>query len=99
MDAGRLHRPVAYQSFATNLSRDDSDLYNDVFVFDRERKHVSLATLADDGGPADGASFNPSLSADGRYVAFESRADNLSDLDAQTFTDVFRTPVQQGPAA
>ena len=92
-------RFVAYQSFATNLSGDDPDLYNDVFVFDRERKRVSLATLAGDGGPADGASFNPSLSADGRYVAFESRADNLSDMDAQTFTDVFRTPVQHGPAA
>ena len=49
------------------------------------------AHAADDGGgpSADGSSSSPAISADGRYVAFVSDADNLSDEDQNRFTNVF----------
>ena len=92
-------RFITYTSLATNLSRDDSDLYADVFVYDRKQERVKLASAAGSGEAADGASLAPSLSANGRFVAFESDAENLSDEDAQSFRDVFRVPLSTGPEA
>lgn len=42
------------------------------------------------GGQADGNSFNPTISANGRYVAFLSAASNLVARDGNGFADVFR---------
>ena len=49
----------------------------------------SLISLAVDGGEADGASFTPSISADGRYVAFASAASTLVGGDTNGTEDVF----------
>jgi hypothetical protein len=52
---------------------------------------------ADAGGlGADGVSFNPVFSADGRYVAFESNAANLSSEDNDAHRDVFMRDTQTG---
>ncbi len=48
------------------------------------------------GGAANGASAAPSISADGRYVAFESAASNLAPGDDGRFVDVFRRDRQTG---
>jgi Tol biopolymer transport system component len=52
------------------------------------------------GDPPSGASDSPSISADGRYVAFLSAADNLLDGDATKdpngYTDVFVRDTQTG---
>lgn len=48
---------------------------------------VSLTTA---GAGADDSSFRPSISADGRFVGFESDADNLSSADNDNVLDVFR---------
>ncbi|HEV3364660.1 MAG TPA: hypothetical protein VG795_11100 [Acidimicrobiia bacterium] len=48
-----------------------------------------LISLAVDGGEADGASFTPSISADGRYVAFASAASTLVAGDTNGAEDVF----------
>ncbi|MCQ8774910.1 TolB family protein [Streptomyces telluris] len=45
--------------------------------------------MASDGTPADDSSFDIALSADGRYAAFESRADNLSPDKRPGDTDLF----------
>jgi hypothetical protein len=42
---------------------------------------TELVSVHSDGSLANGASFNPSISADGRYVAFNSDASNLVDGD------------------
>ena len=42
-----------------------------------------------DAAPADGNSFNPSISGNGAYVAFDSQATNLSTEDDDAVTDVF----------
>jgi Tol biopolymer transport system component len=69
-------RFVAFASSA-RLVPDDLNALRDVYVFDRAMATVTLESIAADGSAADGSSSGPSLSADGRYLAFESDARNL----------------------
>jgi hypothetical protein len=50
---------------------------------------VSLSSIGLNSSSADGDSIAPSISADGRYVAFLSSAMNLADSDTNGVTDVF----------
>jgi hypothetical protein len=50
---------------------------------------TSLVSVSTSGQPGDAASASPSISADGRYVAFLSFADNLIAGDANGAADVF----------
>ncbi len=82
-------RYVAFGSAADDLVADDTNGVVDVFVRNLETgltTRVSLSTAGDEG---DAASFYPSISADGRYVAFRSFADNLVDGDHNRVEDVF----------
>ncbi len=49
----------------------------------------TLVSVGFNNNPADGDSISPSISADGRYVAFVSSATNLVDSDTNSVTDVF----------
>lgn len=60
-----------------------------VFVFDRIKKTSELVSVSLTGGPSDLPSYSPAISADGRYVAFYSPADNLVDGDHNRANDVF----------
>lgn len=62
-------RYVAFTSFASNLSPGDANGVEDVFVHDRLTGATERASA---GGTA---SHDPSLSGDGRYVAFDTGAD------------------------
>ena len=57
---------------------------------------VSLASAGQNQQPGDGASIAPSISADGRYVAFESAADNLVPGDANASHDIFVMDLRSG---
>jgi Tol biopolymer transport system component len=83
-------RFVAFASRATNLSPASKAGKREIFVKDMKTGTVTLASRADGGGgaAADGNSYDASISADGRYVAFASGAENLSSEDA-AFNDVF----------
>ena len=70
-------RFVAFESVAANLTGNSNGLYQQVFVRDRLLGQTTLVSLDNFGFPADGGSMEPSLSADGRYVAFTSAALNL----------------------
>jgi len=76
-------RYVAFDSSASNLVDEDTNDWMDVFVHDRQTgatARVSVPNLADQptlGNEADGGGFDPSISANGRYVAFPSYASNL----------------------
>jgi hypothetical protein len=50
---------------------------------------TSLQSVGFNSNPADGDSVSPSISADGRYVAFVSSATNLVDSDTNGVADVF----------
>ncbi len=70
-------RYVAFVSYATNLVAKDSNWAGDVFVHDRATGTTERVNVSSDGDEADEDSFCPSISADGRYVAFMSYAGNL----------------------
>ena len=71
-------RFVAFNTEADNLGGPiDSDVDN-VYVYDRRKRKVELVSRRSRGGPGgDADSFVPAISANGRYVAFLSDADNL----------------------
>lgn len=83
-------RYVAFASRAKNLSPVAKSGKREIFVKDMSTGTVTLASRADGAGgaAADGNSYDASISADGRYVAFASGAENLSPEDT-AFNDVF----------
>ncbi|CUH76283.1 putative Ig domain-containing protein [Tropicibacter naphthalenivorans] len=85
-DDGRF---VAFRSFASNLVAGDTNAVSDVFVRDLVENTTVRVSVASDGTQGDAPSYEPVLSADGRFVAFTSRASNLVEGDTNGFTDVF----------
>jgi Tol biopolymer transport system component len=71
-------RYVAFTSKATNLVAGDTNARADVFVRDNIGKTLTMVSVNLIGGPSNGASTLPSMSGDGRYVAFASLATNLT---------------------
>ena len=91
-------RFVAFRSSATNLDPADTDASADVFVRDLERHTVTLVSRASGaaGTKGDGPSLRPAISADGRFVAFESLSTNLDPGDVSPSTDVYVRDLEQG---
>src|SRR4029450_11359497 len=89
-------RYVAFPSVATTLVAGDTNGTRDVFVHDRqtgETRRVSVASDGTQGNGSSGTTANatterPSLSADGRYVAFSSLASTLVAGDSNGWVDV-----------
>jgi uncharacterized repeat protein (TIGR01451 family) len=79
-------RFVAFPSDATNLVLGDTNNTTDVFVHDRRTGTTERVSVSTTGGQADGFSEGPAISADGRFVAFQSNASNLV-LGDDSFTD------------
>ena len=82
-------RYVAFQSTATNLVSGDANGRSDIFVRDTTTGITVLVSKNDADTIADGNSTLPSISADGRFVAYVSRATNLVSDDANSSADVF----------
>ncbi|MGE0491316.1 MAG: hypothetical protein AB7S38_19055 [Vulcanimicrobiota bacterium] len=61
----------------------------DIYLTDRISGQTELLSRAPDGSPANGGSEAPSISADGRYVAFASHASNLVPDDTNGARDIF----------
>lgn len=82
-------RYVAFVSSASTLVEDDLNSLTDIFVHDRGTGITSRVSLDSQGMESmGGASFFPSISADGRYVAFETDATNLVDNDTNGARDI-----------
>src|SRR5688572_24361555 len=82
-------RHVAFESDATNLVRNDLNNSTDVFVHDRQRGTTTRVSVNSSGNQANGVSTRPSISHDGRFVAFQSSASNLSTNNVISAVDVF----------
>lgn len=86
-------RYTVFVSTAVNLfaGQTDANSASDVFLFDRVTGTTSLVShLA--GQPANsgnGASFSPSISADGNFVVFSTDATNFGPTDTNGKTDVY----------
>ena len=95
--AGELFAPsisadgrfVAFHSDADNLVPGDTNGSADVFVIELATGAIERISLADDDSEANGDSTGPLLSADGRWVAFTSQADNLVPDDINETVDAF----------
>jgi FG-GAP-like repeat/WD40-like Beta Propeller Repeat len=82
-------RHVAFTSDASNLVAGDTNDTSNVFVHDRDTGATTRVNVASDGTEANNAGVGPSISADGRYVAFFSTASNLVAGDTTGKFDVF----------
>ena len=82
-------RYIAFQSDASNLVLDDTNSTRDVFVHDRQTGQTMSVSVAPDGIQGNDQSAVASISADGRYVAFGSYADNLISDDTNSYADIF----------
>ena len=83
-------RWVAYESDATDIVPGDTNNDTDVFVRDRlGGSNILVSANAANTGPGNGSSFDAFISADGRYVVFESTASDLVANDTNGTTDVF----------
>ena len=82
-------RFVAFYSDASNLVTGDTNGARDVFVRDLQMSETTRVSVSSAGAEANGDSFAPAISADGRYVAFASAASNLVDRDTNDANDVF----------
>lgn len=89
-------RFIAFTSGASNIVPDDWNGRQDVFVHNRLTGHTARVSVDSTGVAANEHSYFPSISADGRYVAFTSRADNLIPRDRNGLFDVFVNDHLQG---
>lgn len=62
---------------ASNLVLGDTNGFRDIFVHDRQTGQTTRVSVDSAGNEANGSSFEPAMSGDGRYVAFRSDATNL----------------------
>jgi Tol biopolymer transport system component len=94
--AGSCNRPsisddgrfVAFYS-SRGIVSGDSNRLGDIFVRDRETGTTTRVSVDSAGSQSNGESYYPSISGDGRFVAFESRASNLVSNDTNDVSEVF----------
>jgi Tol biopolymer transport system component len=82
-------RFAAFSSTASNLVAGDTNGQSDVFVRDRQTGATERVSVASDGSQANLESYSSAISADGRFVAFQSFATNLVVGDTNGTPDVF----------
>ena len=83
-------RYVAFESNATNLVQNDTNATTDIFVRDRDQTKTRRVSVRFDGSQANGPSFRPDITANGRYIVFSSNATNLVVGDSNANADIFR---------
>ncbi|MBI4769591.1 MAG: hypothetical protein HY784_04045 [Chloroflexi bacterium] len=91
-------RFVAFFSAADNLVSHDTNHTGDVFVHDRKSGQTLRASVGYDGQQGNGASDSAAISANGRFVAFRSAANNLVSDDTNRVNDIFVRGLLAGTA-
>jgi PKD repeat protein len=90
-------RYIAFVSYGDNLVTGDWNESSDIFVRDTQTNTIERVSVSTGGDEANSNSYEPAISADGRYVAFYSSADNLVPGDANgTYADIFVHDRQTG---
>ena len=82
-------RYIVFQSDAPNLVPGDTNHVEDVFLHDQASGVTARISVSSAGRQANGPSSFATISADGRYVAFQSMASNLVKGDTNRMSDVF----------
>jgi hypothetical protein len=84
-------RYVVFSTAADNLGGPlDTDVDN-VYVYDRKEERIKLVSRRSgrNGAGADDGSFSPAISANGRFVAFYTGADNLGGPLDTDYTNIY----------
>lgn len=83
-------RYILFGSDATNLVRGDTNAAFDVYLWDRRSGLTSRVSLSDSGGQLNASTYGGAISADGRYVTFNTAASDVGGgRDANEASDVF----------
>jgi Ca2+-binding RTX toxin-like protein len=82
-------RFVTFDSDASNLVPGDTNNSTDIFVRDLSTNAITLVSVGSSGERGNDNSFNSSISANGRFVAFHSKATNLVPGDTNNSRDIF----------
>ncbi|MDZ4278333.1 MAG: hypothetical protein U1B78_04260, partial [Dehalococcoidia bacterium] len=82
-------RYVVFASEADNLAPNDTNDKSDIFIRDRQLGATQRLSVDSSGAQASDDSLTPSISGDGRYVTFTSRAEDLVLDDANGTFDAF----------
>ena len=89
-------RFIAFKSRSTDLVPNDTNGHRDVFIYDLLTDLVDRVSVSSGGAQANNMSSRPSISADGRFVVFQSVATNLSPADEPDTYDLFVRDRQTG---
>lgn len=89
-------RFIVFTSAFSNLVRGDRNRAPDVFVYDRTERTLRIVSRSSTAVQANGSSYDPAISADGRVVVFDSRATNLSAEDTDRKSDVYVKDLRTG---
>lgn len=81
IDVSNDGRYVAFPSNASNLVPNDTNEIYDVFIRDRQENKTRRISENATGKEGNEGSYDPSISADGQYIAFSSSAGNLTTTD------------------
>jgi Ca2+-binding RTX toxin-like protein len=88
---------VVFSSAATNLIGSDGNGQNDIFIKKIDDGSVSRLSVATGNVEATGGgSHNPDITADGKYVVFDSAATDMVAGDTNTNNDIFRHEISTG---
>jgi Tol biopolymer transport system component len=82
-------RYVAFESNASNLVEGDTNNAKDIFVYDRQTDTIERVSVSSRGEQSNDNSYYPSISSNGRYVVFVSKASNLVSNDTNDMSDIF----------
>jgi hypothetical protein len=88
-------RWVAFDSDADNLPGASTN-QNQVYLRDRKTGKTKLVSRSNNGDPGDDDSYDPTLSDDGRFVAFESYASNLPGSVGPTYDQAYVRDLKNG---
>lgn len=90
-------RYVTFQSFDSNVTPNDFNGWDDVFVRDLvNNTTMDVSNFGVGGSQSDFGSYNAAISGDGQFVVFESMATNLVNDDFNGQTDIFVRNLQAG---
>lgn len=89
-------RYVVFQSLASNLDTNDTTPGFDTYIRNLQTSETWQVSVSSAGASSDGGGLVPSISGNGRFVAFASAATNLVANDTNGLDDVFVHDIQTG---
>lgn len=80
---------IVFASRSENFVANDNNNQSDIFVKNIQTGALEIASVDTSGNASNGWSESPSISSDGRFVAFKTFANNLSPADTQNYSDIY----------